>query len=101
VKSKVDADNTKDNGMALKTVLKATGGDAKVRELFQLLTAEEAAEFLALDLGTVRNLTYRRELPCVKVGRRGVKEAKSGEGRSRNLDTELKAFSPSRRFSEK
>jgi len=61
-------------GMAvLKTALKTAGGDAKVRELFQLLTAEETAEFLALDLGTVRNLTYRRELPSVKVGRRGVR----------------------------
>ena len=59
--------------VALKTALKATGGDAKVRELFQLLSAEEAADFLALDLGTVRNLTYRRELPSVKIGRRGVR----------------------------
>ena len=57
----------------LKKVLSVTGGQAKVRELFQLLTAEEAAQFLALDLGTVRNLTYRRELPFVKIGRRGVR----------------------------
>ncbi len=57
----------------LKKVLSITGGQAKVRELYQLLTAEEAADFLALDLGTVRNLTCRRELPFVKIGRRGVR----------------------------
>ena len=58
---------------ALRRTLEATGGQAKVLELFQLLTAEETAMFLALELGTIRNLTYRRELPCVKVGRRGVR----------------------------
>lgn len=57
----------------LKAALQATGGQAKVRDLYQLLTAEEAAEFLALDVGTIRNLTYRRNLPCVKVGPRGVR----------------------------
>jgi len=64
---------TRDRLAAFKGALSATGGQAKVRELFQLLTAEEAADFLALDLGTVRNLTYRRELPFVKIGRRGVR----------------------------
>jgi hypothetical protein len=58
---------------ALKTALHATGGETKIRELFQLLTAEAAAEFLALDIGTVRNLTYRHEIPCVKIGVRGVR----------------------------
>jgi len=63
----------RDRLAAFKEALSATGGQAKVRELFQLLTAEEAADFLALDLGTVRNLTYRRELPFVKIGPRGVR----------------------------
>ena len=58
---------------ALQAALSVAGSQVKVRELFQLLTAEEAAQFLALDLGTVRNLTYRRELPCVKIGPRGVR----------------------------
>jgi excisionase family DNA binding protein len=58
---------------AFKTALRATAGEVKVRELFQLMTAGEAAEFLALELGTVRNLTYRRELPSVKIGARGVR----------------------------
>ena len=66
-------DTTRDRVAVLKEALSATGGQAKVRELYQLLTAEEAAGFLALDLGTVRNLTYRRELPFVKIGRRGVR----------------------------
>jgi len=58
---------------ALQAALSVAGSQVKVRELFQLLTAKEAAQFLALDLGTVRNLTYRRELPCVKIGPRGVR----------------------------
>ena len=66
-------DLAKEHEATLKAVLQATAGQAKVRELYQLLTAEEAARFLGLDEGTVRNLTYRHELPCVKVGRRGVR----------------------------
>ena len=58
---------------ALKRALQETSGAAAVRILGQLLTAEETAQLLGLDLGTVRNLTYRRELPCVKVGLRGVR----------------------------
>jgi excisionase family DNA binding protein len=58
---------------AFKMALRATAGEVKVRELFQLMTAGEAAAFLALELGTVRNLTYRRELPSVKIGARGVR----------------------------
>lgn len=57
----------------LQGVLQATGGQAKVRELYQLLTAEEAAAFLALDLSTVRHLTCRSELPSIKTGKRGVR----------------------------
>jgi len=58
---------------AFKTTLRATGGEVRVRELFQLMTAEEAAGFLALEIGTVRNLTYRHEIPSVKIGARGVR----------------------------
>src|SRR5512146_1445543 len=58
---------------AFKTALRATDGQVKVRELFQLMTAEEAAGFLALEVGTVRNLTYRHEIPSVKIGTRGVR----------------------------
>jgi hypothetical protein len=69
--SKIDSSRAR--VIALRSALQATGGQAKVRELYQLLTAEETAVFLALDLGTVRNLTYRREIPCVKIGPRGVR----------------------------
>jgi excisionase family DNA binding protein len=58
---------------ALKTVLRATAGEAKVREIFQLLTADEAAEFLGIAEPTVRDMTYRHELPYVRVGKRGVR----------------------------
>jgi Helix-turn-helix domain len=90
VKSIETTDTKNEDVAVLKAVLKAAGRDAEVRELYQLLTAAEAAAFLALDLGTVRNLTYRRELPRMKVGRRGVKEAKSGDGSSKNLDRNSK-----------
>ena len=62
-----------DRVAALRNVLRETNGDGAVRLMAQLLTAAEAAELLSLDLGTVRNLTYRRELPCVKIGPRGVR----------------------------
>ena len=41
----------------LRSVLRATGGNAKVEELYRLLTAEEAAHFLALAEATVRDKT--------------------------------------------
>jgi excisionase family DNA binding protein len=40
----------------------------------QLLTAEQAAHMLGLQVSTVRRLTYTRELPCVHpTGRRAVR----------------------------
>jgi len=57
---------------ALRSVLVATGGQAKVRELYSVPSAGEAAEFPNLALQTVRNMTARHELPCTKIGKRGV-----------------------------
>ncbi|HJU29648.1 MAG TPA: helix-turn-helix domain-containing protein [Candidatus Binataceae bacterium] len=57
---------------ALRSVLIATGGQAKLLELYKVLSAEEAAEFLGIALQTVRNMTARRELPCIRTGKRGV-----------------------------
>jgi excisionase family DNA binding protein len=56
----------------LRSVLQATGGNAKLLELYRILSAEQAAEFLGLALQTVRNMTARHELPCIKTGKRGV-----------------------------
>lgn len=40
----------------------------------RLLNAAEAANFLGLQVSTVRRLTYTRELPCVHpTGRRAVR----------------------------
>lgn len=61
-----------DSLRAVRDVLHATGGAAKVEELYRLLTAEEAAEFLGLALQTVRNMTARHELPVIRTGKRGV-----------------------------
>lgn len=54
---------------ALRGVLSATGGGAKVRELYQLLTAAEAAEFLGVSLSYIQHSTGRGELPCVRIGK--------------------------------
>jgi hypothetical protein len=53
-------------------VLQATDGNAKLRELYAVLSAEETAEFLRLALQTVRNMTSRWELPFIKTGARGA-----------------------------
>ena len=58
---------------ALRSVLIATGGQAKVAELYRLLTAEEAARFLGLAEPTIRDMTYRHQIPHVKIGTRGVR----------------------------
>ena len=54
---------------ALRGILTATGGNAKVRELYQLLTASEAAEFLGVSLSYVQHATGRGEVPCVRIGK--------------------------------
>jgi hypothetical protein len=56
----------------LRSVLSATGGEAKVRELYQNLKAEEAAGFLAVSVSKLRHLTCRGEIASVKTGRSGV-----------------------------
>ena len=61
-----------DSLRAVRGVLEATGGAAKVEELYRLLTAAEAAEFLGLALQTLRNMTARHELPVIRTGKRGV-----------------------------
>ncbi len=53
----------------LRSVLRATGGNAKVGELYQLLTAADAAKFLAVSLSYVQHATGRGGLPCVRIGK--------------------------------
>jgi hypothetical protein len=53
--------------------LEALLGKEKTEQLFRLLPAREAGQFLGLAEQTVRDMTYRHELPCVKVGVRGVR----------------------------
>lgn len=54
---------------ALRGILNATGGSAKVRELYQLLTAAQAADFLGVSLSYIQHATGRGELPCVRIGK--------------------------------
>ena|SRR5271168_3054234 len=51
----------------LRSVLIATGGQAKIEELYRLLNAEQAARFLGLSESQVRHMTCRSELPCVQL----------------------------------
>ncbi len=67
-RSGADANNVR----VLRSVLIATGGQAKLEELYRLMGAEEAAHFLGLALQTVRNMTARGELPIIRTGKRGV-----------------------------
>jgi hypothetical protein len=57
---------------ALRSVLTASGGEAKIEELYRILGAEEAARSLCVSESQVRHLTCRRELPCLKTGKGGV-----------------------------
>jgi hypothetical protein len=63
---------------ALRSVLIATGGQAKVAELYRLLTAGQAAEFLGVSLSYIQHATGRVELPCVRIGK--------GDPRYRTID---------------
>jgi hypothetical protein len=54
---------------ALRGILNATGGSAKVRELYQLLTAAQAADFLGVSLSYIQHATGRGEVPCVRIGK--------------------------------
>jgi excisionase family DNA binding protein len=58
---------------AIERVLKREGGIDPTTLAAKLLTAQQVAELLGLKLGTIRNMTSRRELPCVHVGTRAVR----------------------------
>jgi predicted DNA-binding transcriptional regulator AlpA len=58
---------------ALRAVLRETGGQAKVDELYRMLDAEEVAHFLKLSVATVYDMFYRNELPCTQVTKRAVR----------------------------
>jgi excisionase family DNA binding protein len=71
--NKAQVDNGTATARTLRSVLAATGGQAEIEKLYRLRTAEEAASFLGLAEQTVRDMTYRHELPYTKVGVRGVR----------------------------
>jgi excisionase family DNA binding protein len=58
---------------SIERVLKRSGITEPERLLAKLLTADEVADLLGLKLGTIRNMTSRRELPCVHLGKRAVR----------------------------
>ncbi|HUO04417.1 MAG TPA: helix-turn-helix domain-containing protein [Candidatus Binataceae bacterium] len=62
-----------DRMTAIERTLRRGGTIEPEKMLAKLLTAEEVAELLGLKLGTIRNMTSRRELPCVHLGKRAVR----------------------------
>jgi excisionase family DNA binding protein len=56
----------------LRSVLQATGGNARIEQFDRVMKAEEAAAFLGVATDTLRDLTYRHEVPFVRTGKRGV-----------------------------
>jgi excisionase family DNA binding protein len=56
----------------LRLVLATPEAAAKLKELYGVMRVEEAARFLGLAVPTVQDMTYRRELPGVKLGARAV-----------------------------
>jgi excisionase family DNA binding protein len=59
-------------GRALRAAERIMGRPVTLEECGRVLKAEEAAEFLGLDVSTVRHLTCRGELTYIKTGKRGV-----------------------------
>jgi excisionase family DNA binding protein len=57
---------------ALRAAERIMGRPVTVKELAGAFKANEAAEFLGLDISTVRHMTSRGELPHIKTGKRGV-----------------------------
>jgi excisionase family DNA binding protein len=58
---------------AIERALKQSGVSEPELLLAKLLTAEQVADLLGLKLGTIRNMTSRRELPKVHLGKRAVR----------------------------
>ena len=58
---------------AIERMLKRGSVGEPEKLLAKLLTAEEVADLLGLKQGTIRNMTSRRELPCVHLGKRAVR----------------------------
>lgn len=55
---------------ACRSALLATGGQARVRDLIQLLTAAEAADLLGMSLSYAQHAARRGEIPVVLIGKR-------------------------------
>lgn len=59
--------------VAIRKTIRMLGGQEAARALGQLLTAQETAELLSLQVSTIRGMTHRKEIPYVKIGKRGVR----------------------------
>lgn len=67
------------NPNILKLASAFLGEKDTLRLLAKCLTAHEVAELLSIKLSTVRALTYRRRLPCIKISsNKGAKRERGG-----------------------
>jgi excisionase family DNA binding protein len=57
---------------AVRVAERVMGRPVNLKEACQIMKVPEAAEFLAVDVSTLRTMTYRREIPHFKTGKRGV-----------------------------
>jgi excisionase family DNA binding protein len=58
---------------ALRSAIQESGGQAGLDDLYRQMTIDEAARFLGTTKGQLYNLTYRREIPFIPWGKRGVR----------------------------
>jgi excisionase family DNA binding protein len=59
-------------GRVLRAAERIMGRPVTLEECSRVLKADEAAHTLGVDVSTVRHLTSRGELTCIKTGKRGV-----------------------------
>jgi excisionase family DNA binding protein len=57
---------------ALRSAERIMGREVTLEELGRVLKAEEAAQFLGVDISTIRHMSSRGELAHIKTGKRGV-----------------------------
>jgi len=69
---KSDRDGRAGELSALREVLIATSGEAKIEELYRPLNAREAAGFLGLSESQLRHMSCRREVPSVQLSPKRV-----------------------------
>jgi len=69
----IESDGSGDRLTALLAAVRAAGVEVTPDYLLGQIDIEEAARFLGTTKGELYNLTYRREIPFIPWGKRGVR----------------------------